>query len=296
MVSMAGITTISENPALNRAPAKARRFLRSPKGYLLVALVALAALAEPFAGMAGALTVLAAAVVGSVAMELALVQIGAGTWRIPSSALLTGLIVGMVLGPFEPWYVALVAGVLAIDAKHLLRLGRSHVFNPAAFGLIAASWLFASGQSWWGALADLPAVAAVALLIAGYLVAERANKVPAALAFLAAYAALFTATTFFTDAADIGELFRPPYLQAALYFAVFMVTDPPTSPVRFREQAWFGALTAVACFAVYLQTRAVYYLPAGLLIANAGYALWRTSRGLMNGARGVEAPATGYDS
>lgn len=182
---------------LRRSLRRLRRFLRSPKGYLLVALLALTALALPSAGGIGAAgVILGWAVAGSAGMELILVRLGEGRWRLPSSALLTGLIVGMILGPPEPWWTALIAGVLATDAKHLLRLGRAQIFNPAAFGLLAVYLLFGTGQSWWGALAELPAPLIAVLLAAGYLVADRANKLPAALTFLAAYVALFTVTTF----------------------------------------------------------------------------------------------------
>src|SRR4051812_6575833 len=140
---------------------KLRRFAHSPKGFLLIALTALAAVAAPTVGIHAALTTLAWGVLGATGMELALNRISEGRWRFPSSALLTGLIVGLVLGTTEPWYAAFTAGMLAIDAKHLLRLGRTHVFNPAALGLVAVTFLFGSGQSWWGALPDLPEIALV---------------------------------------------------------------------------------------------------------------------------------------
>lgn len=260
---------------------KLRRFARSPKGYLLIALVALAAAAAPSVGIAAALTTLSWAVLGAAGMELLLTRAGDGGWRFPSSALLTGLIVGLVLGTTEPWYTALIAGVLAIDAKHLLRLGRTHVFNPAALGLLAVSFLFGSGQSWWGALPGLPLLVLPLLLVAGYLVADRANKLPAALGFLGAFAALCTAGTLLAGAgtvASLGELFRTPFLNASLFFAAFMVTDPPTSPLAFTEQTVFGALVAAAAFGIYLATRGIYYLPLGLLAGNAGWACYREAK------------------
>jgi Na+-translocating ferredoxin:NAD+ oxidoreductase RnfD subunit len=253
-----------------------RRFLRSPKGYLMVALVALAALALPSAGGLGAAgIVLGWAVAGAAGMELVLVRLGDGRWRIPSSALLSGLITGMVLGPFEPWYTALIAGVIATNAKHLLRLGRGHLFNPAAFGLLAVFLLFGTGQSWWGALAELSVPMVAVLLTAGYLVADRANKLPAALSFLGAFVGLITLATFTGMGGEVQALFRPPFLQAALFFAFFMVTDPPTSPVPYRDQFWFGAAVAAAGAVAYLATRSEDFLLVGLLAGNLLYAAWR---------------------
>jgi len=262
-----------------RGLRKARRFLRSPKGYLLLALAALAALAIPSAGGLGAAgVVLGWAVVGSVGMELVIVRLGEGQWRAPSSALLTGLIAGMVLGPYEPWYAALAAGAIASDAKHLLRLGRGHIFNPAAFGLLAVYLLFGTGQSWWGAFAELPVPVIAVLLAACYVVADRANKLPAALSFLGACVALLTLATFTGGGAEVRELFRPPFLQAALFFAFFMVTDPPTSPVPFRDQIWFGVAVAAASYAAYMITGGAEYLLIGILAGNMLYAAWRLVR------------------
>lgn len=258
-----------------KGAVRLRRFLRSPKGYLLVALLVLAALAAPATGFAAAVSTLGWAVLGAAGMELIIVRLTAGRWRVPSSALLCGLIVGMVLGPYEPWYAALGGGLLATDAKHLLRLGRGHIFNPAAFGLVAVYVLFGAGHSWWGALPDLPELLLPVLLVAGIVVAERANKLPAALSFLGGYFALLTVAAFAGDPAAVGPLFRPPDLNAALFFAFFMVTDPPTSPVPFRHQLWFGALVALVAVILFQMTAAVYYLPAAVLIGNTAFALWR---------------------
>ena len=274
------IRDTAREPSAPREPSalylsKVRRYLRSPKGYLTVALLAMVLPAALSVGAAPALTVLGWAVAGSVAMELVLVWLGSGRLRFPSSALLTGLIIGMVLGPHEPWYAAAIAGVLAADAKHLLRVGRGHVFNPAAFGLMAVFVFFGTGQSWWGALAELHPLFIIPLLVAGYVVASRANKLPAALVFLGVYYALFTVTSFSGNTALMAELYRPPFVQAALYFGFFMVTDPPTSPVGFRGQIWFGALVAVAAYVVFMGTEAVYFLPVAILIGNAVYAVQR---------------------
>ena len=54
-----------------------------------------------------------------------------------------------------------------------------------------------------------------------------------------------------------------------MFFAAFMLTDPPTSPARPRDQVWFAMLAAaisVACLAV--NVGGVYYLLIGLLAAN----------------------------
>jgi len=51
---------------------------------------------------------------------------------------------------------------------------------------------------------------------------------------------LFTAAACVRDPAWVAEIFRTPDLQAALYFAFFILTDPPTSPVRHGSQIVCG--------------------------------------------------------
>jgi Na+-translocating ferredoxin:NAD+ oxidoreductase RnfD subunit len=91
---------------------------------------------------------------------------------------------------------------------------------------------------------------------------------PLVLAFLATYFLLFTISAFIKDPAWVCEVFRPPDLQAVLFFALFILTDPPTSPVRYPDQLVFATIVAVASFAIFEWTGAVYYLMAAVLIGN----------------------------
>jgi hypothetical protein len=63
-------------------------------------------------------------------------------------------------------------------------------------------------------------------------------------------------------------------VEAVLYFAFFILTDPPTSPVRYPDQLVFAAIVATVSFAIFEWTGAVYYLLAGVLIGNVWEA-WR---------------------
>jgi Na+-translocating ferredoxin:NAD+ oxidoreductase RnfD subunit len=68
-----------------------------------------------------------------------------------------------------------------------------------------------------------------------------------------------------------------------------MVTDPPTSPVRQRDQIVYGALTAIVAVVVFETTGAVYALLAGVLVANVWEA-WRRWR--VRGQRAARRLAT----
>ena len=73
----------------------------------------------------------------------------------------------------------------------------------------------------------------VLLVATGIFIADRVNKMPMVLAFLGAYYLLFTVTAFVGDPRAGRRSFRAPDLQAVLFFAFFILTDPPTSPMKY---------------------------------------------------------------
>ncbi|MEP7380481.1 MAG: RnfABCDGE type electron transport complex subunit D [Gemmatimonadota bacterium] len=265
-----------------RAPRHARpdallRFLRSPKGQLTLVLLVLLAAASIGTGLAPVVPGVLAACAAGVLLDLPILRVREKRWVFPSGALLTGMIVAMVLSPQEPWYVAAVTTALGVGSKYVLRSASANTFNPAALALVASFYLFDSGQSWWGALPELPPATIVLLVAAGLYIADRVSKTPAVLAFLGSYFLLFTLVAYVGDPARAAELFRAPDVHAALYFAFFMVSDPPTSPPRSREQVIFGVTTGVVSFLAFELIGAAWWLPGGLLVANA-WEGWRRFR------------------
>jgi len=254
-----------------------RRFFRTPKGLLLLVLGALVLLAAPAEGWRLVWPGVAAAAVAAMALDAPILRWREGAWVFPSGALLTGLIVAMILTPHEPWIVAAATAAFAVVSKYLVRTRSANVFNPAALALVAAFYIFGTGQDWWGALPDLPPIALAALVGGGAFIAQRVNKIPIVLAFLGTYYTLFTIAAFLGDPARVGEVFRPPDLNAVLYFVCFMLTDPPTAPTRQDDQIKCGVLVAITSFAAFEWLGAVCYLLIGLLIGNVWEA-WRRRR------------------
>lgn len=256
-----------------------RRFVRTPKGTLLLVFGVLLGVAGTATGWPLVVPHVLVAVAGACLADLA---IGAAfnrrlAW--PSSALLSGLIVAFILGPdTSPWVTFLVTS-LASASKYLLKTSRGHVFNPAALALLVSIPLFATGQSWWGAGGDL-AWPFMALVIAGgALIVDRINKFPLALAFAGTYFGLFTLVGL-ADPAAVAEMFRAPFVQAALFLALFMLTDPPTSPSRYVDQVWVGVLAATSACVGQLVGAGQAYLLIGVLVGNlalAAHRAWRTA-------------------
>ncbi|HEX6510353.1 MAG TPA: RnfABCDGE type electron transport complex subunit D, partial [Chloroflexota bacterium] len=237
-------------------------------------LFVLGAIAE---GWSTVLPHMASAMAGAALVELLLARLEKRAIGWPSSALLSGSIVGFVLDPTTIPIVTFIVGATASASKYILATKRGHIFNPAALALIISIPTFATGQSWWGALPDLPWQFIAVLLIGGAFVVDRINKFPLVLSFATTYFSIFTLIALINPTAG-AEMFRTPFVQSALFLALFMLTDPPTSPSRERDQLWIGALVAVLSCAAQLAGIGQAYLLVGVLLGNATLAAVRLAR------------------
>jgi len=244
------------------------RFFQTPKGLLIIVLVILVAVSAPHEGIRRIAPGLAAAVIAAGAMDLLILRKMHGDWEFPSGAVLTGLIVAMILTPQEPWYVGACTSAIAIASKYIARTRSANIFNPAALALVATFYIFNTGQSWWGALPEITPWALLLLAATGIFITDRVNKFPLALVFLGVYFGLFTLTTYVSEPGRVAEVFRAPDLHATLFFAFFILTDPPTSPVRYPDQIVCAVLVALVSFGIFQWIGAAYYLLAGVLVGN----------------------------
>lgn len=256
-------------------PRSILRVARSPKGILLGIFAILALLAVPSVGGNEVLRNLVIATSVAVAIDLTVSVWRRGEWVFPDGAILTGVIVAFLLRPTEPASTIALAVAVGLLSKHLLRTRWSNVLNPAAVGLVFAGAVLGAGQSWWGALPDLGLWGALAVLGTGVFIADRINKLPMVLVFLGTYYTLFTiAALFGGENAEVAAIFRAPDVHAALFFALFMLDDPPTSPVRYEDQVTYGVIIATLAYLLLMEAGVVYYLPLALLGGNA----WESGR------------------
>lgn len=255
----------------------ARRWLRSPKGIFTLLLALCTAVAADGIGWRIVLPGLVAASGTAMLLDAPLLRWRQGRWVVPDGAMLTGWLVALILSPHEAWWIAGVTAALAIAAKHALHAGRAKVLNPAAAGLVLSFYVLHSGQSWWGALPERSLWWLLVLLAVGAFLTQRLHKSVAVLTFLGVWFSAATLASYVGDPVVVVELFRAPDLHAAIFFAAFMLTDPPTSPPKPADQVAFGALCAVVAFAAFALIGAAYFLLAGVLVANV-WEGWRKHR------------------
>jgi Na+-transporting NADH:ubiquinone oxidoreductase subunit NqrB len=166
------------------------------------------------------------------------------------SALISGLSLCLLLRANHA-ELAVVAAIVTIAAKFLIRVNGKHVFNPTNGGIVAM--LLLTDQVWvspgqWGAAAAL----AFLLACAGALVVNRATRADVTYAFIACYCALL-----FGRSLSLGEPLTIPWhrLQsgALLLFTFFMISDPKTTPDSRAGRVLFAALVAIGAW--YVQFR-----------------------------------------
>jgi len=254
---------------------KVLKFFKTPKGLLIIILMILTAIAAPGEGVLTVIIGMGSAVLAAGVVDVLILNRRKKIWEFPSGAVLTAMIVTMVIRAQEHWYVPAVTSVVAVLSKYLIRTRSANVFNPAAIAIVSMFYVFHMGQSWWGALPEVtPLWLHASLLITGIYITDRVNKMPLVLSFLATYFILFTATAYFGDPQRVAEIFRSPDIEGAIYFALIILTDPPTSPAKYPDQLICGVIVAVVSYVVFQKFGVVYFLLAGVLVGNVWEA-WR---------------------
>jgi len=162
----------------------------------------------------------------------------AQNWK---SAMSTGLSLSLLLRTHNPllWFGA---SLIAMASKYLIRSNGKHPSNPSAFAIVVL--LLTTSQVWvspgqWGTRLWLLALAGSM----GCLILARVARLDIACAFLSCHAALLLFRAW-----SLGDPLAVPLHQvqsgALLIFALFMLTDPRSTPDSRAGRLVFGAATA----------------------------------------------------
>lgn len=253
-----------------------KQWMKTPKYYVTITLIGFLLLASIGAhSFLGIYKTIIAIIVG-VVLDVILCLFEKRKRIFPDGAVITGLIIGLILGTVTSIGGVAATAAIAILSKHLIVYKKKPIFNPAAFGLFLSILLFHTQQSWWGAFGDLPGWTTIFLLIGGYFVANRVKKLPQVLMFLGVSFALLVILGFL-HFQNIPDAFRPPFINATLFFGFFMLTDPPTTPGKDKDQPFFSLVVSIIGTLIYGFFGGLMYLFIGLFIGNLIHVVKRQS-------------------
>lgn len=205
----------------------------------------------------------ALAVVTAMVVDRVFLKIKKRPFRFPDSALITGFFLSLILQPDAArWWLPGVIAAIAILSKHIFFLRGRPIFNPAAFGLVVAVFVFHGFTSWWG-------VAHPVMLLVGLWVALKMRRLKMVGVFLAVWG-VFSVTFDYVMPLQAGVPVPTDFwlfvVSAPLvFFGFLMLTEPRTSPWAPKVLLWYAGFVSAVAFLLVHFGLAEAFLPALLL-------------------------------
>ena len=145
------------------------------------------------------------------------------------------------------WYTSLFAAFFTVSSKYFFRWKHKHIFNPSAFGIVAAilftkdAWL-SPGQ--WGS----NAVIFFSVITLGTVVVTRVQKLDVSLAFVLTFVGLLYWRQVYTLGWPMDYFIHSVSTGSLLLFTFFMISDPRTSPNHSLARILWAVLIAAVSF------------------------------------------------
>lgn len=160
------------------------------------------------------------------------------------SYLITGLILFLILAPVtntQDIFVTIAVSLVAMASKYLLAIDKKHIFNPAAFGVFLLGLLgFGNGIWWVGSLVMLPFVSVI-----GFLIVRKIRRPFVVFPFFVTAISTICLFNLFNGLTVIESLQQVITSWPIIFFATVMLTEPLTTPPRFRSYVLYSALVGV---------------------------------------------------
>jgi ferredoxin-NADP reductase len=167
--------------------------------------------------------------------------------RVPvnnESQWITAFILFLILAPptnLHDLWVPIFVSFVAMLSKYVLAIGKKHIFNPVAISLVILSLFGQGNATWWvGSLAMLPAVATVGILIL--------RKIKRFELFFTFLITSLVSISFFGTIHGMSEMTVMSQVFVSwpiLFFAIFMLTEPLTTPPTKILQMLYGAFVGI---------------------------------------------------
>ncbi len=189
-------------------------------------------------------------------------------WRSPA---ITALSLTLLLRA-DTWGWFVLAAIVAIGSKFLIRVNGKHLFNPANIAIVL---LLLSGDSTWVSPGQWGSYLWLFLLLCclAQLVLHKAMRSVLGAGFLLLYVGLLMGRALW-----LGDPLEIPFHQmqngALLIFAFFMISDPKSTPDSKVAQGLFALLTAVLAFYFHFQLYNFNGLFYALALASLTTPLW----------------------
>ncbi|NNC94304.1 MAG: Na+-transporting NADH:ubiquinone oxidoreductase, subunit NqrB [Chitinophagales bacterium] len=162
------------------------------------------------------------------------------------SALISALSLCLLLKT-NLYATAVIAAVITIASKFLIRYNNKHIFNPANFGIIATILL--TGDAWlspgqWGNSMLLLFI----IGITGFAVLFRVGRIDTSIAFISTFFALEFMQNVIYKGWPLDYVLHEFSSGTLLLFTFFMITDPKTTPNSSKARIIWSVMIALLAF------------------------------------------------
>lgn len=229
----------------------------------------------------------------------ALVEAAITAWRRrelawPASAVLTGNSTALLLRApgtrHGDWWATrglgwfVLAALIGLTAKYLVRYGPRHIYNPSNLGLVAVLLLVGSPAVapmflWWGPVDGWLIAVYVLIVLGGAWVLRPLGMLPLTGAYMAAFAGLvgvvvaggtcFVAIWHAGPVCESSAWLNLALSPEVLVFAFLMISDPRTTPTTARGRIAFGLAVAFLGAAMIAFERSEFGVKLAILAALA---------------------------
>ncbi len=193
-----------------------------------------------------------------------------GVQQNAESSLITALILALIITPAMPdasYFVLLAASLAAMASKYMLTIKGKHIFNPAAFGVVATALVMNQSATWWvgGNMALMPFVIA-----GGLLIVRKIHRSDLVLTFFAVTLAATVLVPPFSPS-DMWTTLQLTVLHSSIFFFAFaMLTEPLTTPPRRLGRMIYAGIVGIL-FAPWVHIGSFYLTPELALIAGNAF-------------------------